>query len=488
MSEKFKDLGLAYGDILLIPQKSDVLPEDVNLKTRLTKKISLKIPIVSADMDTVTEHRLAIALALEGGIGIIHKNLSPEEQALEVEKVKRFENGFINNPITLSPDDKIIEADRIKKTLGYKNIPITDNGKSDGVLVGMLTDNDYARKHWKLKVEKRMLPYRELFTAKEGVSLDEANNMLIEKKLGRLLVINNKKEHRLVSLVTKSDLEKNEQFPFASKDDNKRLRVGAAVGPSSDMKERVKKLIGAHVDVIAISTAHGHSKGVIEAVRWIKKNYKIEVIAGNVVTAQGVKDLVAAGADCVKVGIGPGSICTTRVVAGVGIPQVTAVTNCVTEARKSKTPIIADGGISFSGDIAKALACGADTVMLGSLLAGVEESPGETVYLAGKTYKSYRGMGSEGALSQGSRERYGLEEDKPVVPQGVEGRVVYKGPLAKEIYQLIGGVRASFGFVGASDINTFHKRAKFVRITSAGVAESHPHDIVVTKEAPNYRS
>lgn len=487
MMEKFQEEGLTFDDILLIPQKSEILPNEVDLSADLTKNIKLNIPIVSADMDTVTEHKLAIALALEGGIGIIHKNLTIEEQVTEVKKVKRFENGFIQDPVTLGPDDFISEAIKIHKTLGYKNIPVTDNGKSDGILLGMLTTNDYSTAHTDLKVKERMTGLKDLLIAEEGISLEEANNLLLEEKAARLLVVNNKSENRLESLVTKTDIEKNEQFPLAVKDKDKRLKVGAAVGPSNDFKERVKALVEAEVDVIAVSTAHGHSKNVIEAVKYVKDNYKIDVIAGNVVTPEGIDELVEAGADCIKVGVGPGSICTTRIVSGVGVPQVTAIANCVEAADKKNIPIIADGGIRYSGDVAKALAVGANCVMLGSLLAGVEESPGETIYLEGKTYKSYRGMGSEGALKKGSKERYGMEEEEKIVPQGIEGRVAYKGKLSDEIYQLMGGVRASFGFVGAKNLDEFQKRAKFVRVTNASMIENHPHDVIITKEAANYR-
>ncbi len=487
MSDKFKEQGLTFDDILLVPRKSEVLPAEVSLTTRLTKNIKLNIPIVSADMDTVTEHRLAIALALEGGIGIIHKNSTIEEQVDEVKKVKRFENGFIKDPVTLGPDDFISEAIKINKTLGYKNIPITDNGKSNGVLSGMITTNDYSLNHANSKVKERMADLKDLLIAEEGISLEEANNLLIEKKVARLLVVNNKSENKLVSLVTKTDIEKNEQFPLAVKDEHKRLRVGAAVGPSEDFKERVKALVDVEVDVIAVSTAHGHSKNVLEAVEYIKNNFEVDVIAGNVVTPEGVDDLISAGADAIKVGVGPGSICTTRVVAGVGVPQITAVINCFEAARKKDIPIIADGGIRYSGDIAKALAVGAESVMFGSLLAGVEESPGEIIYLEGKTYKKYRGMGSEGALKKGSRERYGVGEEEKIVPQGIEGRVSYKGKLSDEIFQLVGGVKASLGFIGAKNLEEFREKAKFIKITSASAAENHPHDVTITKEAANYR-
>lgn len=481
----FEKEGVTFDDILIIPQMSEVLPAAVNISTNLTRKIKLQIPIISADMDTVTESRLAIAMALQGGLGVIHKNLSPEKQAGEVKKVKRYKSGFIYEPITLSPRDKISEAIRVKSEIGYDNIPITENGEHNGVLVGLLTDDDYTSEHKNFAIKDRMTPYKKLVTAEDGITFKEASKILSKHKIGRLPIVNNKKDHRLVSMVTKTDLQKRDMFPLATEDSNHRLMVGAAVGPSQDMEERVEKLIKAGADVLVVSTAHGHSKGVMETVKYIKKKHKIEVIAGNIVTTEGAKALVQAGADAIKVGVGPGSICTTRVVAGVGVPQVTAILDCLKGA--GSVPVVADGGIRYSGDIAKALALGASTVMLGSLLAGVEESAGEITYFEGKTYKSYRGMGSESALLSGSRERYAQEGQKKVVAQGIEGRIAYKGTCAQEIFQLIGGVSFALGYTGAENLAEFKKRAKFMKTTHFGFLEGHPHDVTISKEPSNYR-
>lgn len=484
---------LTYDDVLLLPQYSEVLPRDVDTKTQLTKGIKLNIPLVSAAMDTVTEHELAIKMALYGGIGIIHKNLTPDQQAEEVDLVKRFENGFIRKPMCAKPDDTIKDIYEIRQKYGYKAVPITDSGKPDGILKGFITANDYFyHKHASKKVKERMTKAENLLIAYDGISLTEANDILEESKHSKLVIVNNKKQMQLKAMVTRRDIEKNRLYPDSCKDDDKRLRVGAAVGPAKNMEERVEKLIKAGVDVLVVDTAHGHSKGVLDTVMYIKKHYKkIQVIGGNIATIEAVKALVKAGADAVKVGIGPGSICTTRVVTGVGAPQFSAVMECVKEAKKTGTPVIADGGIKFSGDVAKAIAGGASTVMIGSLFAGTKESPGELIYHEGKTFKAYRGMGSMGAMAGGGKERYGqadVKEESKYVPEGIEGQIVYKGPVAHEIFQLTGGLRASMGYVGAKNIADFQKKAKFVQITNAGLVESHPHDVMVTQDAPNYKS
>lgn len=485
-------LKLTFDDVLLLPQYSEILPSEVDVSTKLTKKISLNIPVVSAAMDTVTEHKLAIQVGLQGGIGIIHKNLTPEEQADEVRMVKRFENGFITDPICLSPDDHIYDAYEIRKKYGYKAVPITKNGKSDGEVVGLILAKCYfINKHRDCKVKERMMPLKDLLLAEEGISLEDAYGLLEESRYSKMLVVDNKKSNKLVAMVTRRDIEKNTEFPNASQDKKGRLLVGAAVGPAKNMKERVKMLVKAEVDVLVVDTAHGHSKGVIDTVKHIKKTYpQVQVIAGNIATPEAVKDLAKAGADGVKVGIGPGSICTTRIVAGVGVPQLSAVKDCAAEAKKLKIPLIADGGIKYSGDIAKALAVGADAVMVGSLFAGTEESPGELVYADGKTYKSYRGMGSVAAMKVGGKERYGQEninEAQKFVPQGIEGMTIYKGSVVNEIYQLVGGIQASLGFQGAKNIEELHKKAQMIQITSASLKEGHPHSVVLSTEAPNYR-
>lgn len=484
-------LYLTYDDVLLLPQYSEILPKDVDTKTRLTRHIKLNAPLLSAAMDTVTEHELAIKMALYGGIGIIHKNMTPDQQADEVDRVKRFENGFIRNPICARPTDRIQDVYEIRNKYGYKAVPITDNGKSDGKLVGLITANDYfIHKHANQKVKDRMTKAERLLTAQDGISLTQANDILEESKHSKLIIVD--KKNNLKAMVTRRDIEKNKLYPDSCKDSDKRLRVGAAVGPAKNMEERVEKLVKAGADVLVVDTAHGHSKGVIDTIKYIKKNYKkVDVIGGNIATAEAVKALVKAGADAVKVGIGPGSICTTRVVTGIGAPQFSAVAECVKEARKTDTPVIADGGIKLSGDLAKAIAVGADTAMIGSLFAGTKESPGDLIYHEGKTFKAYRGMGSMGAMAGGGKERYGqadVKEEAKYVPEGIEGQIVYKGPVAHEIFQLLGGLRSSMGYVGAKDIPAFHKKAKFVQITNAGLKESHPHDVMVTKDAPNYKT
>lgn len=484
-------LTLTFDDVLLVPQYSDILPKDVNLHTRVTRGLSLHIPLLSSAMDSVTEHKMAIAMALEGGIGIIHKNLSPEEQAAEVDKVKRFENGFILNPMVVKPDDTIQRVIEIRNEYGYKAVPVTKDGKSNGQLMGIITKNDYMRHHAGEKVKDRMTPYPKLFLQEKGITLEKAYKLLEEKKYSKLLIVESKKSRKLFALVTRADLEKSELYPNAAKDKNRSLICGAAVGPAPNMQERVRVLAKASVDLLVVDTAHGHSKGVIETVRFIKKQYPdIQVLAGNVATQEAVLDLMRAGVDGVKVGMGPGSICTTRIVAGIGVPQFSAIMDCA-KATKGAVPIIADGGIRYSGDVAKALAAGASAVMVGSILAGTEEAPGEIVYRDGKTFKAYRGMGSLGAMKLGGRERYGqgaVKEEAKFVPEGIEGLILYKGPVSREIYQLMGGLRSSMGYQGAKTIEDLQKKAKFIQVTKAGQKESHPHDVVIAREAPNYRS
>ncbi len=470
-----------FDDVLLVPNASNILPRDVRLNTYLTKTIKLNIPFISAGMDTVTQSKMAIAMAREGGIGIIHKNMSIHDQAVEVDRVKRQENGVITNPFFLSPDHKIEDALELMSKYRISGVPITINGK----LVGILTNRDIVfEKDYSRKIAE-VMTVENLITAPEGTSIEEAKEILKKHKIEKLPLVDN--HNNLKGLITIKDIEKAKIYPNSAKDSQGRLLCGAAVGVTLDMFERVKALVEAEVDVITIDTAHGHSKGVIEGVRAIKEKYpKLQVIAGNVATAEATRALIEAGADCVKVGIGPGSICTTRVVAGVGVPQLTAVMDCVEEANKYGIPVIADGGIKYSGDIVKALAAGAKVVMMGSLLAGCEESPGETEIYQGRSYKVYRGMGSLGAMACGSKDRYFQEGNKKLVPEGVEGRVAYKGPVADTLYQLIGGLRSGMGYLGSADLKTLYETATFVVQTSAGLRESHPHDIVITKEAPNY--
>ncbi len=482
--------GLTFDDVLLVPQYSEILPSKTNPAGRFSRNITVNIPIISSPMDTVTEHRMAIAMALEGGIGVIHKNLSPEMQAREVRLVKRFENGFISDPITLSPNDLIDDAHNVYKKKGYKKIPVVDKNEK---LLGVLTEFDYFWPDDKGKVIRDvMIPVKKLITIRDNVSLLKANEVIRKERLSVLCVVD--KSGKLKSIVCRKDLEKNENYPLSNKDSKKNLRVGAAVGPGPDLEERSHALARAGVDVIIIDTAHGHSKGVIDGVKRLKKDKvtkNIDIVAGNVATKEAVTALIKAGADGVKIGIGPGSICTTRVVAGVGVPQITAIIESAKAKGKSGVPIIADGGLKYSGDIAKALASGADSVMLGGLLAGAEESPGETEFADGKMYKSYRGMGSLGAMAKGSKDRYGqgdVKEEAKFVPEGIEGRIPYRGPVDKILYQLVGGLRSSMGYLGAKNMTEFHKKAKMVKITGAGLKESHPHDVTITKEAPNYSS
>ncbi|MDN5332601.1 MAG: dehydrogenase [Tepidanaerobacteraceae bacterium] len=480
LEDKFEKEGLSFDDVLVLPAKSSVLPKDVDVSTRLTNNIRLNIPIVSAAMDTVTEARLAIALAREGGIGIIHKNMSIDEQALEVDKVKRSEHGVIVDPFYLSPDNTIGEAMELMARYRISGVPITENGK----LVGIITNRDIRFEDDMTKKIKDVMTKENLVTAPVGTTLEEAKLILKKHKIEKLPLVD---EHfNLKGLITIKDIEKAIKYPNAAKDKNGRLLVGAAVGVGKDMMDRVKALVEAKVDVVVVDTAHGHSDNVIKAVGEIKEKFPdLEVIAGNVATAEATRDLIKAGADAVKVGMGPGSICTTRVVAGIGVPQITAIYDCAREAEKYGVPIIADGGIKYSGDIVKAIAAGADSVMIGGLFAGTEESPGEIEIYKGRSFKVYRGMGSLGAMEEGSKDRYFQEDAKKLVPEGVEGRVPYRGPLSEIVFQLVGGLRAGMGYCGARNIEEL-KKAKFIKITSAGLRESHPHDVYITKEAPNY--
>ncbi len=477
--------GLTFDDILLIPQESNILPCDVDLSTQLTNTIRLNIPIISAAMDCVTESQMAIAMAREGGIGIIHKNLSIEAQAAEVDKVKKSESGMISNPITLHPDQKLHDALAIMQQYHISGLPITVEGK----LVGILTNRDLRfETNLDLRVSDIMTKDN-LVTAREGIEIEKAKELLHKNRIEKLPIVD--EHNNLKGLITIKDIKKAIQYPDSSKDEFGRLRAGAAIGVTQDKFERLEALIKAGVDVVTIDTAHGHSKNVIESVKEIKQSYpKLQVIAGNIATTEAAKALIKAGADCIKVGIGPGSICTTRIVSGCGVPQITAITDVVQAAKAANIPVIADGGIKFSGDMVKALAVGANTIMLGSLLAGVEESPGETVLYQGRAYKIYRGMGSIGAMKCGSKDRYfqaDVTNDKKFVPEGIEGRVPFSGDLASSIYQFIGGIRAGMGYVGAKNIKDLQERAKFVKISSAGLKESHVHDVIITKEAPNYR-
>jgi len=481
-------LALTFDDVLLVPQYSEILPKEVSLKTRFSKNVELNIPLISAAMDTVTEEQMAITMALHGGIGVIHKNCDPDEQAEMVKKVKRFENGFIREPLVLSPDHKIADVIQIRKDRHFKSIPITEDGTLATKVVGMISRNDYLQKHENCTVAERMTPIEDLLTATGEVSLSAANDILEESKHSKLLMLNN--NGTICALLTRKDIERNEEFPHASKDKEKRLLVAAAVGPAHNRDERVKKLVKAGADVLIVDTAHGHSKGVIDCVKYIKENYKkVDVIAGNIASPQAAEALIKAGADGLKVGIGPGSICTTRIIAGVGVPQLSAVMDVAEVAARHNVPVIADGGIRYSGDFAKALAGGASCIMIGSLLAGTAEAPGEMIYSGGKTYKYYRGMGSMAAMTKGGKERYAQANvaDDKLVPEGIEGKILFKGDAKAEIFQLCGGVRSSMGYNGAKDITDFQKKAQFVRITGSGIKESHPHDVSILKEAPNYR-
>ena len=477
---------LTFDDVLLVPNSSNVLPSDTSLNTSLTSKIQLNMPLVSAAMDTVTESELAISIAQEGGIGIIHKNLSPQDQANEVLKVKKYESGVITNPVVTSPDCSIKEVIELTSKHKISGVPVVE-GKN---LVGIVTSRDLRFvKKVHPKVSTIMTPKERLVTVQEGASREKVKKLFHEYRIEKILVINSK--FQLKGMITVKDLQKSKDFPNACKDGLERLRVGAAIGVGKDMQDRLKKLTDAETDVIVVDTAHGHSKMVIDAIKSIRKQYpKLQIIAGNIATKEAAKALVKAGVDAIKVGIGPGSICTTRIVAGVGVPQITAISEAASAVRGTTVKVIADGGIRFSGDISKALAAGADSVMLGSLFAGTTEAPGEIELYQGRTYKNYRGMGSIGAMKSGSSERYfqGNEttSDK-FVPEGIEGRVPYKGGLANILHQLLGGIRSSMGYLGCSNIKELHTKAKFVKITNAGMKESHVHDVMITKEAPNYQ-
>ena len=481
---------LTFDDILLVPAYSEVLPKDTSLRTQFTRNIQLNLPLVSAAMDTVTEARLAIAMAQEGGIGIIHKNMTAQDQAAHVSKVKRHESGILRDPVVITPTTTVLEVKRLSEELGVSGFPVLDGGK----VVGIVTNRD-IRFETRLDVQVKdiMTPRERLVTAPEGISLEDAKAKLHEHKLERLLLVNDAFE--LKGLILVKDINKQTNFPNAARDDNGRLLVGAALGVGPGTEERIEALSAAGVDAVVVDTAHGHSAGVIDRVRWVKQNYPhIQVIGGNIATGAAAKALVEAGADAVKVGIGPGSICTTRIVAGVGVPQIMAVDSVATALKGTGVPLIADGGIRFSGDIAKAIAAGANTVMMGGMFAGTEEAPGEVILFQGRSYKSYRGMGSIGAMQQGSADRYfqeatsGNPNTDKLVPEGIEGRVPYKGSVLNIIYQMAGGLRASMGYCGCATIDEMREKAEFVEITAAGIRESHVHDVQITKEAPNYRA
>jgi IMP dehydrogenase len=481
-SDKIKT-GLTFDDVLLLPAKSEVLPRDVVIHTNLTKKIRLNVPLLTSAMDTVTEASMAIAMAREGGIGIVHRAMTPERQAIEIDKVKKSESGMIIDPFTVTPEAPISVATELMERYKISGVPVTVNGK----LVGILTNRDLRfEKNLTRKVSDVMTKER-LITAGPGTTLDEAKDLLNKYKIEKLPIVD--KDYRMKGLITIKDIEKRRKYPNSCKDKLGRLMVGAAVGTGDDTMKRAELLVNAGADLLVIDTAHGHSKAVISALKMIKKKFSIEVIAGNVATAEGTLDLIKAGADAVKIGIGPGSICTTRIVAGAGVPQLTAIMDCYSVASKSNIPIIADGGIKYSGDIAKALAAGASSVMIGSLFAGTDESPGEIVLFQGRSYKVYRGMGSIGAMTQGTKDRYQQEgvETQKLVPEGVEGRVPHKGSLAETAHQLLGGLRSGMGYCGAKNLAEFRRKARFVQITNAGLRESHVHDVIITKEAPNYR-
>lgn len=481
---KFVKEGLTFDDVLLVPAKSEVLPKDVNLSVHLTSKIKLNIPIISAGMDTVTEASMAIAMARQGGLGVIHKNMSIEEQAEQVVTVKRSENGVITDPFFLTPTHQVYDAEHLMGKYRISGVPIVNN-EEELKLVGIITNRDLRFiQDYSLAIEDVMTK-EELVTASVGTTLEDAEKILQQYKIEKLPIVDD--AGVLKGLITIKDIEKVIEFPNAAKDHHGRLLVGAAVGVTSDTMKRVENLVKAQVDVIVIDTAHGHSQGVIDTVSAIRKAYpELDIIAGNVATAEGTAALFEAGADVVKVGIGPGSICTTRVVAGVGVPQITAVYDCATEARKHGKTIIADGGIKYSGDIVKALAAGGHVVMLGSLLAGTSESPGDTEIFQGRRFKVYRGMGSIGAMEKGSKDRYFQDDAKKLVPEGIEGRLPYKGPLADTIHQLMGGIRAGMGYCGTKDLQDLRENSKFIKMTGAGLIESHPHDVQITKESPNY--
>lgn len=476
-------VGLTFDDVLLCPLKSDVLPNQVDIKTKLTKTIEINIPIISAAMDTVTEASLAIAMAREGGLGIIHRAMSPERQAIEVDKVKKSESGMIVDPITISPNAPVSEAMKLMASYKISGVPVILNSK----LVGILTNRDLLFEVNKNKKVSEVMTKKKLITASEGTTLEQAKGILHKYKIEKLPIVD--KNFHLKGLITIKDIEKRKKYPNSCKDKIGRLRVGSAIGVGEDALYRSELLVKAGVDVIVIDTAHGHSKGVINTLKQIKKKFDIEVIVGNIATAEAAEDLIKAGADALKIGIGPGSICTTRIVAGAGIPQLTAIKNCYNISSKKGIPLIADGGIKYSGDITKAIAIGAHCVMIGSLFAGTDESPGEIIFYQGRSYKGYRGMGSLGAMQQGSKDRYGQQgvEREKLVPEGIEGRVPYKGSIFNSIHQLVGGLKAGMGYCGCKTLDELRLKTKFIMITNAGLRESHVHDVIITQEAPNYR-
>ena len=491
MNNNFKfEEGLTFDDLLLIPNYSEVLPGDVDISTKLTRDITLKTPLISSAMDTVTEAKTAITMARQGGMGIIHKNMSIEAQAFEVQKVKKSESGMIMDPVIVSPTAKVQDVLTVMEQFRISGVPVVENGE----LKGIVTNRDLRFETNFARSVDEVMTKENLVTAREGITMDEAKGMLHENRIEKLLVVDG--YGKLVGLITIKDIEKLRKYPNSSKDSKGRLRVGAAVGASAEAYERVAALVAAKVDVVVVDSAHGHSRNVLEIVKYISKTYpEVAIIAGNVATAEGVAALADAGAHSVKIGVGPGSICTTRIVAGVGVPQMTAIFNCAAEARKKGITILADGGIKFSGDVVKALAGGAVAVMIGSLFAGCEESPGEKILYQGRTYKTYRGMGSIEAMCEGSADRYGQSitygteqsSSRKLVPEGIVGRVPYRGVLSESVYQLVGGIRAGMGYLGAATLEELMDKARFVRITSAGLKESHVHDVIITKEAPNYR-
>ena len=481
VSDKFGKEGLTFDDVLLIPGKSDVLPHEVDTSTKLTRNLTLNIPIMSAGMDTVTECRMAIAMAREGGIGVIHKNMSIAEQANEIDKVKRSEHGVIVDPIFLSPEHKLSDATDLMERYHISGVPITEGTK----LVGIITNRDLRFETNLDRQIKESMTSEKLIVAPVGTSLEDAKEILRKHRIEKLPLVD--KKGNLKGLITIKDIEKAIKYPNSAKDSNGRLLVAAAVGVGSDLIDRLDGIIAAKVDAVVVDTAHGHSKGVIDTVRKIKKAFPtVELIAGNIATSEAAEALIAAGADGLKVGIGPGSICTTRVIAGIGVPQITAVYDCACVARKKGVPVIADGGVKYSGDIAKAIAAGGNVVMIGGILAGTEESPGETVIYQGRSYKVYRGMGSISAMEKGSKDRYFQENTNKLVPEGIEGRVPYKGFVMDTLYQLVGGLRASMGYCGVHNIDEMISKTRFIKMTGAGLKESHPHDVIITKEAPNY--
>jgi IMP dehydrogenase len=478
---------LTFDDVLLVPAFSAVLPRDTQLKTRLTRDIALDIPLVSAAMDTVTEGRLAIAMAQEGGIGIVHKNMTPREQAREVARIKRYESGVLRDPITIPPSMKIRDVIALTVQHGISGFPVVEGRK----VVGIITNRDLRfEEDLEAEVRSKMTPAERLVTVREGASREEAKRLMNRHRLERVVVVDD--DFNLRGLITVKDIQKSSEHPFASKDDQGKLRAGAAIGVGEDTEERCELLVAAGVDVLVVDTAHGHSAGVLQRVKWVKTHYpQVQVIGGNIATGAAAKALADAGADAVKVGIGPGSICTTRIVAGVGVPQITAIANVAKALEGSQVPLIADGGVRYSGDIAKALAAGAYSVMMGGMFAGTEEAPGEVILFQGRSYKAYRGMGSVGAMQDGSADRYFQDGENPnsdkLVPEGIEGRVPYKGSVLAILHQLTGGIRASMGYCGCRSIDEMRSKAEFVEITSAGIRESHVHDVQITKEAPNYR-